>query len=86
MRIGPGNAGPVDDLTDPEVYARSLRDINDDGIPGLILFFSGDSAGINEMVEEICVRAKTWDGEMVFGCSEMEFGDRSLLMQKLENV
>ena len=48
MRIGPGNVRPIDDMIDREIYARSLRDINDDGIPELILYFSGDSDGINE--------------------------------------
>ncbi|MGA2404833.1 MAG: hypothetical protein ABSG91_24540, partial [Syntrophobacteraceae bacterium] len=71
---------------DPEIYARSLRDINDDGIPDLILYFSGDSAAINGKVDDVCVRAKTRDGERVFGCSAMEFGYESALMQKLEYV
>ena len=86
VRVGPGKARPVDDMSDPEIYARSLRDINDDGIPDLILYFSGDSAGINGKVDEVCVRAKTRDGERVFGCSAMEFGYESTLMQKLEYV
>ena len=50
VRIGPGKTGPVDDMSDPLIYERSLRDINEDGIPDLILYFSGDSAGINEKV------------------------------------
>ncbi len=86
VRIGPGNVGPVDDMTDPEIYARSMRDINEDGIPDLIVYFSGDSAGINEKVEEVCVRAKTRDGERVFGCGELEAGYESVLMRKLEYV
>ena len=73
MRIG-REVGPVDDMSDPEIYARSLRDINDDGIPDLILYFSGDAAGINEKVEEVCVRAKTRDGERVFGCNRLSPG------------
>ncbi len=84
VRIGSGRVGPVDDMSDPEKYALSLRDINDDGIPDLVLYFSGDSAGINEKVEEVCVRAKTRDGERVLGCSRMEAGSESELMQKLE--
>ncbi len=86
LRFGPGSVGPVDDMTDQEIYARSVRDINGDGIPDLIVYFSGDSAGINEKVEEVCVRAKTRDGERVFGCGELETGYESVLMKKLENV
>ena len=86
VRIGPGNVGPVDDMTDPEIYARSLRDLNDDGIPDLILYFSGDAARIDEKVEDVCVRAKTRDGERVFGCGELEVGYESVLMRKLEYV
>lgn len=86
VRIGPGNVGPVDDMSDPAIYARSLRDINDDGIPDLIVYFSGDSAGINGKVEEVCVRAKTRDGERLLGCGELEAGYQSVLMRKLEYV
>jgi len=84
--MGPGKIGPVDDMSDPEIYERSLRDINDDGIPDLILYFSADSAGIDEKVEEVCVRARTKDGERVLGCGAIEFGYESELMKKLEYV
>ncbi len=84
VRIRPGNVGPVDDMADPVIYARSVRDINDDGIPDLIVYFSGDSAGINGKVGKVCVRAKTRDGERVFGCGVLETGYESVLMRKLE--
>jgi hypothetical protein len=86
VRLGPGKTGPVDDMTNPEIYDRSLRDINDDGIADLILYFSADSAGINEKVEEVCVRAKMRGGERVIGCSTIEYGNESELMKKLEYV
>jgi len=86
VRIVPGRVGPVDDITDPKIYARSVKDINDDGIPDLIVYFSGDSTGIHGKVGEVCVRAKTRDGERVFGCGELETGYESLLMRKLEYV
>lgn len=86
VRVGPGKTGPVDDLSDPDIYARSLRDINEDGIPDLILYFSGDSAGINEKVEHVCVSAKMKNGERVLGCNAMEFGYESEFMKKLEYV
>jgi hypothetical protein len=73
-------------MSNEEIYARSLKDLNDDGIPDLILYFSGDSAGINEKVEEVCVRARTRDGERVFGCNSIEFGYESGLMRQLEYV
>ncbi len=86
VRVGPGKTGPVDNLSDPEVRARSLRDINGDGIPDLILYFSGDSAGVKEKVEDVCVRAKMKNGERVLGCSAMQFGYESEFMKKLEYV
>ena len=86
VRIGPGNTGPVDDMNDPVIYARSLRDINDDGVADLIVYFSGDSAEINERVEEVCVRAKTLDGERLLGCAEMKYGWQSVATPKLEYV
>jgi hypothetical protein len=86
VRIGPGKTGPVDDMSDPQVYERSLRDINEDGIPDLILYFSADSAGFGEKVEEVCVRAKTRNGERVFGCNAVDYGYESDLMKRLEYV
>ncbi len=86
VRVGPGKVGSIDDMSDEIIYARSLKDLNGDGIPDLILYFSGDAAGIDEKVEEVCVRAKTRDGERVFGCNSIEFGYESGLMQQLEYV
>ena len=40
VRVGPGKSRPVDDMSDPEIYTRSLVDLNDDGIPDLVLYFS----------------------------------------------
>ena len=66
VRVGPGKTGPVDDMSDPMIYERSLRDINEDGIADLILYFSADSAGINEKVEEVwCSRKDQGRGK---GC------------------
>ncbi len=86
VRVGPGKTGPVDDMSDPMIYERSLRDINEDGIADLILYFSADSAGINEKVEEVCVRARTKGGERVVGCSRIDYGYESDLMKRLEYV
>jgi hypothetical protein len=86
VRIGPGKTGPVDDMSDPAIYERSLRDINEDGIPDLILYFSADSAGIDEKVGELCVRAKLQGGERVIGCNVIDYGYESDLMKKLEYV
>jgi hypothetical protein len=86
VRIGPGKIGPVDDMSDPMIYERSLRDINKDGIPDLILYFSADSAGINEKVEEVCVRAKMKGGGRVVGCNTIDLGYESELMKSLEYV
>ena len=37
-------------------------------------------------MEEVCVRAKTRDGERVLGCNDMETGYESVLMRKLEYI
>ena len=73
-------------MTDPRTYAQSLRDINDDGVPDLIMNFSADSAGIDEKVERVCVRAKMRGGERIIGCSALERGAEPVLMRKLEYV
>ena len=86
VRVGEGKVGPIDDMGDPRTYARSLVDINDDGVPDLILYFSADSAGIDEKVERVCVRAKMHDGGRAVGCSAIGPGSQSVLMRKLEYV
>lgn len=84
--FGPEKTRPVYDMSDPEIYARSTVDINGDGVPDLILYFSGDSAGITEEVEETCLYAKTREGERVLGCSAVDLSYESGLMEKLEYV
>lgn len=86
VRVGAGETGPIDDMADPATYARSLRDINDDCVPDLILYFSADSSGIDEKVERVCVRAKMRDGRRVVGCNAIESWHESVLMRKLEYV
>ena len=84
VRVGAGDLGPIDDMADPQTHARSLKDINDDGVPDLILYFSADSAGIGEKFEEVCVRAKMRSGERVVGCNEIDPWHESVLVKKLE--
>ena len=86
VRIGAGNASSVYDLTDPQTYGRSLVDINEDGIPDLVLHFSADCARIDEKISRVCVRAKTREGERVTGCNEISPWRESFLLRKLEYV
>ncbi len=84
VRIGAQSMGPIDDVGDPQTYARSLKDINDDGVPDLIMYFSADSAQIDEKIGKVCVRAKSRDGERVVGCNAIDFGQESHLLRELE--
>lgn len=72
VRIGRGKDSPDGDMSDPEIYARSLKDFNNDGIADLVVYFSSDPDRIHERVERTCIHAKTWDGERIFGCSAIE--------------
>lgn len=74
IRFGPLQARPAEDFSDPLVYQRSLLDVNGDGVPDLVLYFSGDTAGITSENEEACLVAKTLDGERIFGCGKVEYG------------
>lgn len=82
--FGPLKARPVDDMSDPGVYIRSFVDVNEDGIPDMVLYFSGDDAGVTAYTREACFRAKTWDGERIYGCNMLEFEYPSKLIEKLE--
>lgn len=84
--FGPLKARPLDDVTDPAAYERSLVDINEDGVPDLLLYFSGDEAGVGAEAGKLCLSARTLDGERIVGCNAMEFGYESGLVGKLEYV
>lgn len=84
VRFGPHKAAPDEDMSDPKVWKRNLVDLNQDGIPDLMLYFSGDTAGITASTREACIRARTIDGERVFGCGKPEYGYDSGFNAELE--
>jgi hypothetical protein len=47
--FGPSNARPVDDLTDPIMYADHLQDVNKDGYTDLIVHFRTQETGLTNI-------------------------------------
>ncbi len=82
--FGPQKVRPIDDVSDPQVYERSLVDINNDGIPDLVLYFDGDSAGVTASDKEACIWARTRNRNLVFGCSQVKYDYESGLNELLE--
>ncbi|MFZ2445041.1 MAG: hypothetical protein WAW37_01665 [Syntrophobacteraceae bacterium] len=81
--FGPLKAEPSEDMTDPRIYERNLVDLNDDGVPDLIFYFDGDTAGIGARDKEACLWAKTRDGERIYGCNRVEYGLESGLNEMI---
>ena len=82
--FGPQRTRPIENVSDPSVYRRSLVDVNKDGVPDLVLYFSGDEAGIGVDGADACLWAKTRTGEKVFGCGKVEYGYETGLNGALE--
>ncbi len=82
--LGPDKTSPIDDLSDPKVYERSLVDINKDGVPDLVLYFDGDSAGVTANDKEVCIWAVTRNRRAVFGCNKVDYDYESGLNELLE--
>ncbi len=82
--FGPLRAHPVEDMTDSQVYRRNLVDLNGDGVPDLLLYFSGDTAGISDDDGKVCLRARAWDGQRVQGCNKVDRGYESGLNELVE--
>jgi len=72
LRFGPAEARPVEDMTDPAIFAENIEDLNKDGIPDITVYFAADEAGITHGVDEACVYAKTKDGMRVSGCGRVD--------------
>lgn len=71
VRFGPHKSRPMENMSDPAIYNRNLVDINGDGTPDLILYFSGDESGVTSREKEACVRARTRGGGRIIGCGEV---------------
>lgn len=84
VRFGPLRAPPSEDMSDPEVYRRSLVDLNNDGVPDLLLYFHGDTAGITADDRNACLQAKMRNGERIFGCGRVEYDYEGGLNEMVE--
>ncbi len=83
-RFGPLKAAPSEDMSDPMIYRRNLVDVNNDGVPDLILYFDGDTAGVGAGTKEVCLWAKMRGGERIIGCNEVNYGYESGLNEMVE--
>ena len=68
LKFGPDGASPAHDLTDPDVYAEHLQDVNDDGLTDLVSHYRTQETGIKAGDSEACLAGNTIDGTPIEGC------------------
>ncbi len=71
LAFGPAGAATAHDLTNPIVYARHLRDVNDDGFTDLVLHFPTQETGISGGDTGACLFGETLGGTPIVGCDDI---------------
>lgn len=68
VRFGPNHVKPLDDLSDPAVVARQVRDLDGDGKLEYVFRFPREGSGVDEERAGGCIEGRTVDGERFRGC------------------
>ncbi len=68
LSFGPAGAAPVHDLTDPDVLAEHLQDVNEDGYLDLVSHYKVQDTGIAAGDAKACLTAVTTYNQAIKGC------------------
>ena len=71
LSFGPGGASPAHDLTDPEVYADHLQDVNGDGLIDLVSHYVSSESGIMSGDISACLSGEYNGGLPFTGCDSV---------------
>ena len=71
LSFGPGGATPVHDLTDPDVFASHLEDVNEDGFTDLVSHYKQKDTGLSSGDTEACLTGETLGGILFEGCDSV---------------
>lgn len=71
VRFGPKRAAPADDMTDPDILAERLVDVDGDGDQDLVFYFSREASGITQSTKDACLFGETVRGEAFQTCAEL---------------
>ena len=71
LMFGP-DATPAHDLTDPDVYADHLQDVNSDGFMDLVSHYRTQDTGIAKGDTEACLTGETTGGGAIWGCDDIK--------------
>jgi hypothetical protein len=68
LSFGPAGAAPVHDLTDPDVLAEHLQDVNGDGYVDLVSHYNVQETGIAAGDAKACLTGLTAYNQAIKGC------------------
>ncbi|MBA7686010.1 hypothetical protein ES703_94441 [subsurface metagenome] len=71
LSFGPGGANPAHDLTDPDVYADHLQDVNEDGYIDLVSHYVSSESGIVSDDTSACLSGEYGGGLPFTGCDSV---------------
>ncbi len=71
LSFGPGGASPAHDLTDPNVYADHLQDVNEDGYIDLVSHYVSSESGIVSGDTSACLSGEYGGGLPFTGCDSV---------------
>jgi len=71
LSFGPGGANPAHDLTDPEVYADHLQDVNEDGYIDLVSHYVSSESDIVSGDTSACLSGEYGGGLPFTGCDSV---------------
>lgn len=75
VRFGPNEVAPVEDMEDPVIAAKHLKDVDGDGDVDFVIDFPIERAGITASDQTVCITGTTINGESFRGCGQLHLAE-----------